>query len=818
LYFSGITVSGDFKQTNGCGTRILKGQSCKIHVTFAPTVNGVRSGTVTISDNALNSPQTIALAGTASAVTVSPRSLALSTPQAVGIPVSLPPVTVTNVGSSALIINGVTAAGDFTQTNTCGSSLGAGQTCSINAAFTPSRAGASSGTLTISDADFTSPQVVNLTGQGTFASFSRPALNFGNQLVNSASASQSVTLTNNGATNLGIVRVTASGDYSQSNTCAAVLVGGADCTIWVTFSPSASGPRPGFVAVNTSDASFVQKIALSGAGQLTASTVTISPHVAALSSMQIVQFTSNISVAWSVDGTPGGSVALGTITPGGLYRPPAASGNHVISAISTADPTQTDTAAVTVTNHAGVFSNRYDNRRSGLNLQEIALTTGNTNSRQFGKLFELPVDGRIYAQPLYVAGVNIPGNGLHNVVYVATEHDSVYAFDADRPGPPLWDTSFINPSAGITAVPSNDVSELGPEFGITGTPVIDLNTGTLYCVAYTSEVGNPIYRLHALDITTGQEKPGSPVVVQASVPGKGSGSVGGTIAFSSSLQKQRCGLLLSNGVVYIAWAVFGAENISYHGWILGYDAATLEQVLVYNNTANAQGGGFWSGGVGPAADSNGDIFVSSGNGTFDVSTGGVDFGDSVTRLRPTSSTLSVVDYFTPYNQASLNTLDLDLGSCAPLILPDQPGAAPHLLVAGGKEGRIYLINRDNMGQYNPTADKVVQELLPGVIGVVFGSPIFWQGDVYFLGAGDVLKAFQLSGGRLSSFPVSTAGGAPYRGRGATLALSANGNQNGILWSVAWTTDQSNAVLHAYNAADVSDELYNSTQAGSRDQL
>jgi hypothetical protein len=818
LYFNGIGASGDFTQTTSCGTQLAPQHSCNITVVFTPTTSGVRGGAVTISDNAPNSPQVIALSGTGTSVTLDRASLALAAPQLVGTPTALPVLTLTNVGNLALTINGISASGDYTQTNNCGSSVGAGQACAIRVVFTPAAAGPRNGSLQINDGDSASPQIVPLTGQGTFASLSATSLNFGNQLVNTPSAEQTVTLTNNGTTSLGIRSVIASGDYSQSNTCNAPLGPSGSCSISVTFNPSAVGVRVGFIAANALDAWSGETIALSGTGRSMASAVTLGPHVASLTSFQTLQFTSNVSVTWAVDGILGGNPTVGTIAPQGLYGPPTTSGHHAVTATSVMDSTQTDTAQVTVTNYPGVFTNRSDNMRSGLSPQEIALTTGNTNSSQFGKLFEQPVDGRVYAQPLYVANLNIPGNGTRNVVYVATEHDSVYAFDADHAGPPLWATSFINPAAGIIPVPSTDQAELGVEFGITGTPVIDRNSGTLYCVAYTSESGKSIYRLHALDIATGHERPGSPVAIHASVPGTGSGSAGGTVTFSLIQQKQRSGLLLSNGVVYVSWAVFGAENIPYHGWILGYDATTLQQVTAYNNTPNAQGGGFWGGGVGPAADTNGDIYIGSGNGTFDANSGGVDFGDSLTRLRPSGNILSVVDYFTPYNQAALNAADLDVGSCTPLLLPDQPAGPAHLLVAGGKEGRIYLIDRDNMGRYNASTDRVVQQLAPGVVGVIFGTPTFWQNFVYFLGASDVLKAFAFSNGQLSASPASASTGPVSGGRGATLAVSASGSENGILWLISWTSDQTNVELDAWDAADVSHKLYNSSQAGSRDQL
>src|ERR1700674_2068670 len=334
-----------------------------------------------------------------------------------------------------------------------------------------------------------------------------------------------------------------------------------------------------------------------------------------------------------------------------------------------------------------VLTHRNDNMRTGQNTSESVLTPSSVNSTAFGKLLSLPTDGYVYAQPLYKSNVLIPAKGLRNVLFVATEHDSVYAFDANGvTTTPLWHVSFINPSVGITTVPSDDVfiNDIVPEIGITGTPVIDPQGGTLYVVAKTKENGTYVQRLHALDITTGAEKFGGPAVIQASVPGTGNGSSGGTLPFDPLIENQRAGLLLVNGVVYIAFASHGDIG-TYHGWVFGYNAATLQQVAVFNDTPNRLQGGIWQGGNGPAADSSGNVFVISGNGTFDADEEGVDFGDSFLKLN--AGGLALVDFFTPFNQASLNANDVDLGSSGPLLLPDQTGTAhPHLVLGAGKDG------------------------------------------------------------------------------------------------------------------------------------
>jgi hypothetical protein len=460
-----------------------------------------------------------------------------------------------------------------------------------------------------------------------------------------------------------------------------------------------------------------------------------------------------------------------------------------------------------------------DSARTGQNLSETILTPGDVNATDFGKLFTDAVDGPVYAQPLYKSSVVVPGQGTHNLVLVATEHDSVYAFDADRPGAPLWQDSFINPAAGITPVPDGDLNSksIAPEVGITGTPVIDAASNTLYVVAFTREVSGAtvsyVQRLHALDVATGAEKFGGPVGIQATLPGSGEGSHNGIVSFDALHENQRPGLLLENGVVYVTWASFD-DRRPYHGWVIGYNAQTLHQVAVFNSTPDGGLGGIWQSGAAPAADAAGNIYLITGNGTFDAQSAtppNHDYGDSFLKLSSGSGGLTAADFFTPFNQAILDARDEDLGSGGPLLLPDQPGANPHLLISAGKEGKVYVLNRDNLGGFDPSVDHVVQEL-PQVITGLFAGPAYWGGLVYFASSGDSLKAFQLANGQLSPHPVlqtSTVFGYP----GATPSISANGNSNAIIWVVQ---NGSTAVLRAYSASDLTTELYDSNQAGSRD--
>jgi hypothetical protein len=463
-----------------------------------------------------------------------------------------------------------------------------------------------------------------------------------------------------------------------------------------------------------------------------------------------------------------------------------------------------------------------DNARDGLNPNETILTPANVSPTTFGKLFTYPVDGYVYAQPLYMANVPIAGQGIHNVVFVATEHDSVYAFDADGLNPtPLWHTSFIDPMHGITTVASGDVNtgDIVPEIGITGTPVINPNNNMLYVVAKTKEMVNGnatfVQRLHVLDITTGLESPLGPVVISAQVPGTGDGSAGGMVAFNPLTENQRSALLLSRNIVYIAWASHG-DNGPYHGWVMGYNATTLLQVSVFNTTPNGGLGGVWMSGAGPAADANGNIYFATGNGSFDGQNSGSDFGDSILKLS-TKRGLNLADYFTPFNQNNLNAGDVDLGSGGVMLLPDQTGTHPHLLVLEGKEGKIYLVDRDNMGKFNAGTDNVVQ-VVPGVVNGTWSTPAYFNGEVYYNGIDDALKALSVSVGLLGTTPLSQATvGFGYPG--ATPSISSNARANGIVWTLQTDAYGSNgpAVLHAYDATDVSHELYNSSLSAT-DQL
>jgi len=484
----------------------------------------------------------------------------------------------------------------------------------------------------------------------------------------------------------------------------------------------------------------------------------------------------------------------------------------------------------------GVFTEHNDKARTGQNLNEKVLTPQNVTSKTFGKLMSYSVDGQIYAQPLYVPNVAIPGEGTHNVVYVATQNDSLYAFDADGlSSTPLWQDSFINPPQGITPVScwSGGVQVMAcavyPMYGITATPVIDPTTNTMYLVARTLENGEYFQRLHALDITTGAEKFGGPVAIEAAIPGTGVGSIGGILPFNQQQDIQRAGLLLLNGMIYIGWA--GAE----HGWIMAYNATTLEQAEAFSPTPNASRGGVWQAGSGLAADARGNIYVAIGDGAFDANSGGTDYGDSVLRFH---GNLSVQDYFAPMDQACRNMNDVDLGSAGPILLPKQAGSVPNELVIAGKGGDpcdqtgtapIYLLNQDNLGKYNPKQDQIV-ETVSGSVHGYWSNPTYWQGqtaaNLYMAGLvsesgkGDYLKMYSVSQGMISTSPVAQS--ANTYTIGATPSISARGTSNGIVWVIERLEQLSipghlPAILYAYDATNISTMLYSSAQVPSRDQ-
>ena len=532
-------------------------------------------------------------------------------------------------------------------------------------------------------------------------------------------------------------------------------------------------------------------------------------------------------------GTSGGTSGQGA-NDGGVDSPVSSGGAGTGAAGAGAAGTTGTAGSGGTTGAAGaappgmvaIYTQHNDMARSGVNAKETILTPANVNMAKFGKVFALPVDGFLYTQPLYVPNVAIPGKGMHNVVYVASEHDSVYAFDADTKQAPLWQVSFL--STGVTPIPEVETSSptLKPEVGVTGTPVIDPATNTMYLVAATKEPG-PKYvdRLHALDITTGAEKFGGPVVMTGSVAGTGLNnamSAPGMVVLDSLRELQRPGLALFNGTVYIAFTGNG-DHLNWHGWVFGYDAKTLAQKSVYCTTPDAASGSIWMSGAGIAVDPSGNMYVETGNGTFDLPTGGRNASMSVLKLDPTNK---MVDWFAPHDAVALSNADVDLGSTGPTILPDSITVPnhPHLMIASGKPGYLYVLDRDSLGHITADDSQIVQKVAvhPNTNGSgsgVYSQPIYWNGFVYTSAVGDKVKAFTLTNGVLSTMPVSQSL-QNFSQPGALTSLSANGNTAGIIWAGEGDGYQpvGHAALHAFDALDLTKELWNSNQApGMRDQ-
>ena len=486
----------------------------------------------------------------------------------------------------------------------------------------------------------------------------------------------------------------------------------------------------------------------------------------------------------------------------------------------TPNPTPTPTpSAIDITTY------HYDNLRTGQNLNETTLTTANVNQAKFGKLGELMVDGKVDAQPLYLSNVAITGVGTKNVLYVATEHGSVYAFDADNvsgtAAKPLWRIS--TQLSGEISSDDRGCNQVTPEIGITSTPVIDRTRGAIYVVSVSKDAGgNYFHRIHALDLTSGKELFGGPTTITATVSGNGAASSGGIVTFDPSEYNERPGLLELNGTIYTTWGSH-CDNGAYTSWMMAYSAATLKQTSVLNLVPNGSDGGIWMAGAAPAADAAGNIYFLIGNGTFDTSLNASGFpsqGDCGNCYVKVSSAapLTLLDYFTPSNTVAESNVDEDLGSGGPLLLPDitdATGKTRHLAVGSGKDAIIYVLDRDSMGKFSVAQNSIYQQISGQLAGGEYAKPSYFNGTVYYGAVSDAVKAFPIAGGKLATSPSSkTAIQFPYPG--ATPAISANGTSSGILWAVE---NGSPAVLRAYDATNLATELYNSNQAsGGRDQF
>ncbi len=460
-----------------------------------------------------------------------------------------------------------------------------------------------------------------------------------------------------------------------------------------------------------------------------------------------------------------------------------------------------------------------DNARTGQNLSETILTPANVNVNSFGKLFQLTLDGKVDAQPLYLSAVSLP-QGTRNTLYVATEHDSVYAFDADT-GAQLWKVSLLKP--GETPSDDRGCGQVTPEIGITATPVIDRAAGLIYAVAMSKDAAGTYYqRLHALSLTTGAEQLGSPVDIHATFPGTGDNTDGTNVIFDPKQYEERAALLLLNGVVYTSWTSHCDIGL-YNGWVIGYSASTLARTSVFNFTPNGHMGSVWMAGSGLATDSSGNIYFLASNGTFDTTLDSSgfpnrgNFGNGFLKISTAGNTLAVADYFNMFNTVSESGSDQDLGSGGAVVLPDMTDAAGtlrHLAVGAGKDQHIYLVDRDNMGKFNPATNNIYQDLTGVLGGSVFSKPAYFNGRLYYGAVGDFLKAIPFVNARLSTTPAAVSANSFPR-PGTTPSISANGTANGIVWAAE---NVSPAVLHAYDASSLV-ELYNTNKAAnSRDQF
>ena len=502
----------------------------------------------------------------------------------------------------------------------------------------------------------------------------------------------------------------------------------------------------------------------------------------------------------SAGSTSGTTSAPGTTTPGGT--------------------TTGSTPAAAQTYPTDVLMHHNDLARTGQMLAETTLTLANVNSATFGKLRFLPADGKVDAQPLFVTNLMI-GTAAHNVVYVVTEHDSVYAYDADS-GNALWQISLA--AAGETSSPDPGCTDITPEIGITSTPVIDRSrgpNGALYAVAMTTDAsGNVHHRLHAIDLATGAELFGGPTEIAATYPGSGAEGANGVLTFTPALHTERAALTLVNGTIYMGWTAHCMSG-NYNGWLMAYSEDTLQQTSALPVTPNGSQGSIWMAGSGMASDGASVYFI-DGNGTFNPTLNAQgfpvdgDLGDAFIKLSATP-TLVATDYFAMYDVVAQAAADNDFGSGGAMLLPDQTasdGTVKHLAVGAGKDTHIYLVDRDNMGKFNSTTNNIRQELIGVLTGGIWGSPAYFNNVVYYGGQTDALKALPISNALLATTPSSQSP-TTFAYPGATPAISANGTSNGIVWAAENGTV---GALHAYDATNLAHELYNSNQAGTRDQF
>ena len=619
----------------------------------------------------------------------------------------------------------------------------------------------------------------------------------------------------------------------------------------ITGTPSSPASQLSLTFKVTDSSSSTQTVSATFSLTISPGTISIaiSPTQAGLTVGQQLGLTATTSdstgVTWSISpaggsfsSTSSGSGAQVTLTA------PQAAGTYTIKASSALAPTQSASIQIAVTALAGVYTWHDDLARDGANQQEYALTPSDVNSSTFGKLFSCTVDGAVYAQPLWVANLTVNG-AVHNVVYVATEHDGLFAFDADAaPCQSLWQVSLIDISHGgtgnETTVPTGPsgylvgkgYGDITPESGVTGTPVIDPATNTLYVVSKSMNAAGTLFyqRLHAIDIATGAERPGSPVVIAATLPGTAYG--GSSVSFSALMENQRPGLVFVDGTVYVGWGSHEDEQ-PFFGWMIGYtySGSAFTQVATFDADPNQGEGGIWMSGAAPAVDEQGRIYVLTGNGIFDASSATApndDYGDTLLQL---SSSLQVLAYFTPSDQQSDEMYNNDFGSGGATVLADLPAGSPvtHLAIGGGKDGNLYVVNRDSLGGFGDGAawqelSVGTESFATGIHGVLFATGAMWNDYYYLAGNSQPLQAYQLdpATAKLSLATAATSPSGGFGFPGSTPSVSADGDTNGIVWilddSQYCTPPAPNgcgpAVLHAYDATNIANELWNSSESSA----
>jgi hypothetical protein len=585
----------------------------------------------------------------------------------------------------------------------------------------------------------------------------------------------------------------------------------------------------------TSQQASLTVSASSAPGPSASPAITTQPANQAVAAGQTATFSvvatgsSPLTYQWLLNGTAISGAASSSYTTPATTN--ANSGEEFRVTVSNSTENATSNIATLTINAAttgsalDILTYQYENMRMGQDTSEMALTTTNVNVNSFGKLGEFPVDGLVDAQPLLVSNLVIPNVGIKNVLYAVTENDSVYAFDADSitstGGTTLWQVTALG--TGETPSDSRDCSQVQPKIGITSTPVIDRSRNAVYLVAMSKDSsGNYYQRVHALSLTTGAELFGGPTTVQATYPGTGDNSSNGSVVFDPTQYKERAGLLELNGIIYTTWSSH-CDHRPYTGWVIAYNADTLAQASVLNLVPNGSEGAIWMSGAAPGADAAGNIYFIMGNGDFDttLNTNGFptngDCGNCFAKISSTA-TPALLDYFTPLNTVAESYSDTDFGSGGQLLLPDivdNSGNTHHLAIGSGKDANIYVVDRDNMGKFNGSADNIYQLITGQLAEGMRAKPSYFNGTVYYCAVGDSIKAFPIVNGMLATSPSSRTGHT-FTYPGATPTISANGTTNGIVWVVE---NVNPAVLHAYDATNLSNELYNSTQAsGGRDNF